>query len=367
LRSAASFLLRAAAAYAAAYAVWLPLRPGFTRLVAAAARPLLLWLDDPVLISNLVARGTSIELHSPLAGGSGALAGWNAVDLTVFLLAPLALAVAVPGGGLRSKLRILPPLIAALTVFCIALAVVQMEIAAGIHAEAHLGLRLHSPARTAWLARINGALHVVGMLALPAFVFLATWVHAAWLPSAREAPAAPSRQGPWRVPLAVVAVVAAGIGATVLLAPAPPAKDAEHDLRLWARIVELNPRSAPARVNLGLALERTGDASGAAAAFREAARIDPGLAAAHYNLGNSLRLQDRLDEAAASYGTALGLAPDHADTHRNLGVTLARLGRACAAADHLRRGARLDPAFAADPGLRSSLQRLDEACGSPAP
>ncbi|MEM7351640.1 MAG: tetratricopeptide repeat protein [Acidobacteriota bacterium] len=71
----------------------------------------------------------------------------------------------------------------------------------------------------------------------------------------------------------------------------------EEALHWLQRAVELDPALASARINLGVALRRTGDLEGAEEAYQEALRIDPGAAAAYRSLAALLRLRGRSREA----------------------------------------------------------------------
>jgi tetratricopeptide (TPR) repeat protein len=51
-------------------------------------------------------------------------------------------------------------------------------------------------------------------------------------------------------------------------------------------------------------------------------RLDPDSAGAHYNLGIAFVYQGQLDEAARQYGEAIRSNPDYAEAHNNLGVAL---------------------------------------------
>jgi Flp pilus assembly protein TadD len=110
----------------------------------------------------------------------------------------------------------------------------------------------------------------------------------------------------------------------------------------YRRSLELNPESAPAYYNLGLALSMQQQFEQAAAAFRDAVRLAPDYAEAHNNLGAMLHVFGRLDEAADHYRRAVTLRPDNAEAENNLARVLAQQGRQAEALDHFRRALALN-------------------------
>ena len=80
----------------------------------------------------------------------------------------------------------------------------------------------------------------------------------------------------------------------------------------FAQVVRLEPRSAPARFNLGSALQASGISAGAAAEYREALRLDPSYARAHGRLGEIVLAQGRVDEAIGHLREAVRLESDRA-------------------------------------------------------
>ncbi|MES1261444.1 MAG: tetratricopeptide repeat protein, partial [Acidobacteriota bacterium] len=77
----------------------------------------------------------------------------------------------------------------------------------------------------------------------------------------------------------------------------------------FRRVVALEPSSAEARLNLGIALADAGKPEAALPEFTEAARLAPGAPAAHYNRGRVLKDLGRLQEAATELDAA-GSLPD---------------------------------------------------------
>jgi tetratricopeptide (TPR) repeat protein len=164
----------------------------------------------------------------------------------------------------------------------------------------------------------------------------------------------------------------------------------------FERAVELGPDLPGTHFNLGYELMKTGESEEAAAQFETAVRLDPGYAPAQTNLGNTLiqlgrypeaadhlavavkieprdveaqtnlgialAATGRLPEAVGHYEEALRLDPDLADAHYDLANALFRMGRLREAIDHYEAALQLDPG---DAGLQASLERAQQALGSP--
>ena len=81
------------------------------------------------------------------------------------------------------------------------------------------------------------------------------------------------------------------------------------------------------RLNLGMALERLGDARGALEQLEEALRFDPELATAHYGLGTLLERSGRDQEAIERYTAAVTHGPRSWLAHLSLADALRRTDR----------------------------------------
>ena len=114
----------------------------------------------------------------------------------------------------------------------------------------------------------------------------------------------------------------------------------------WRESLKLNPESAPAHYNLGLAFSMQRRFDEARAEFQEAVRLDPEYAEAHNNLGAMLHIFGRLDEAADHYRRAATIRPDNAEAQNNLGRVLTQQGKPSEAVDHFRQALALNPDFA---------------------
>jgi len=110
-----------------------------------------------------------------------------------------------------------------------------------------------------------------------------------------------------------------------------PRRAAEHA----RQALDIEPDRIEARFNLGIALEESGDFTGATDAFRRvvaSGTADGGfprrrLAAAHRHLGTSLARAGRIDEGVTALRTAASIEPSDAAIRADLGSVLAAAGR----------------------------------------
>lgn len=98
-------------------------------------------------------------------------------------------------------------------------------------------------------------------------------------------------------------------------------------LKLIARALRVNARSAPAYSNQGSVLAALGQACEALDSYERALALKPDYPEALNNRGNALRALRRHQEALDSFGRALAVRPDYAEAHHNRGDTLFDLGR----------------------------------------
>ncbi len=108
----------------------------------------------------------------------------------------------------------------------------------------------------------------------------------------------------------------------------------------------LRPDSAPAHVNLGLALQDKKDLDGAIRHFEKAVELDNNFAWAHHNLGNALRDMKDLDGALKHFHMAIGLDPSFANVHNGLGCVLLDQRDLDEAIETFHKAIELDPRFA---------------------
>jgi tetratricopeptide (TPR) repeat protein len=85
--------------------------------------------------------------------------------------------------------------------------------------------------------------------------------------------------------------------------------------------VTLEPASAKAHLNLGIALADQSDPAGALQEFSEATRLDTNLFSAHYNLGRLFYETGKYDDADRELESSLRLQPDYPNALYFLALT----------------------------------------------
>ncbi|HKX10828.1 MAG TPA: tetratricopeptide repeat protein [Stellaceae bacterium] len=109
----------------------------------------------------------------------------------------------------------------------------------------------------------------------------------------------------------------------------------------FQRVIAVDSRSVAAHVNLGITFATAGQLENAIAAFRSAIGIAPNVAQLHFNLGAALKRRGAIDEAILAYGRAAALEPSVAALN-NLGSALRERGRVDEAITAFRRALRID-------------------------
>ena len=123
----------------------------------------------------------------------------------------------------------------------------------------------------------------------------------------------------------------------------------------FSRAIALDPKMAPAYLNLGLVLMDS-DPGGAAEAFRSASDLQPTESRPRFLSGLALERAGKFSEAIEQYRAALVISPKDYECHFALGRTLLRTNDAPGAEEHFREaiGARGDSA-PAHLGLANAL------------
>jgi Tfp pilus assembly protein PilF len=119
-----------------------------------------------------------------------------------------------------------------------------------------------------------------------------------------------------------------------------------HTTALFTHALQVNPRSAVAHNNLGLALAQQGNVPQAIAHYAQALQLKATMPEAHYNLADALAAQGELTAAIRHYTKALRFKPSWAEAHNNLGTTLAKQGQVDEAIAHYTEALRLKPDWA---------------------
>jgi tetratricopeptide (TPR) repeat protein len=113
-------------------------------------------------------------------------------------------------------------------------------------------------------------------------------------------------------------------------------------IKLYQRIMEVDPSFAPAWINLGTIHFHLREFGWAEQLYRRATEIDPAYVLAFFDLGNVLDELQRLDESIEAYRRAVALAPRYADAHYNLALAHERKGEGRSALRHWQAYIRLD-------------------------
>jgi len=111
----------------------------------------------------------------------------------------------------------------------------------------------------------------------------------------------------------------------------------------FRRVIALDPKSAEAHINLGIALADEHHTDEALAQFTEAVHLAGNSAAAHYNRGRMLTDLHRASEALPDLKDACRLDPNTPDAFFRLGIAQREISDNAAAADALATASRLDP------------------------
>lgn len=123
----------------------------------------------------------------------------------------------------------------------------------------------------------------------------------------------------------------------------------------YRQALAIAPHYARAHVDLGVALEASGDEEGARGCYQSALRLDEGNAAAAYNLGKLLFVRRSYAESDRLLRRALASRADFPEAHIVRGYVLQALGDLPGAADELRLGLQKRPADAAARAVLAEL------------
>ncbi|MEN8262956.1 MAG: tetratricopeptide repeat protein [Nitrospirota bacterium] len=115
---------------------------------------------------------------------------------------------------------------------------------------------------------------------------------------------------------------------------------------LFQKAVEINPDSAEAHYNLGVAYGNLGMFQKAVKAYKRAVDLDPGHEKAYCNLGIVYEEAGNYKEAIEVYEKAIRMNPGSADLYLNLGITYGRSGMNRKAVDALKISVRIAPDYA---------------------
>jgi predicted TPR repeat methyltransferase len=117
-------------------------------------------------------------------------------------------------------------------------------------------------------------------------------------------------------------------------------------LKLYRRLLQLQPDDANVQHFLGMLLHRRGERDEALKLIRRSLERDPTVAAWHNNLGNALLDGGHVQQAANAYERCIELDPQNVEVLNNLGCMLRGLQRTEEAEAAFRRALELKPDFA---------------------
>jgi len=131
-------------------------------------------------------------------------------------------------------------------------------------------------------------------------------------------------------------------------------KDSES---LWSQAISIFPDSAIAHTNLGNAIYRKGDISGAISHYKLALALNPKEKTAHFDLGNALTKQNDFNGAIEQYKAALAIDPAYERALINLGVILYKKGDKEDAIRHYEEALKLKPD---SKEIRENLEKIKQ-------
>lgn len=137
--------------------------------------------------------------------------------------------------------------------------------------------------------------------------------------------------------------------------------DLEAAYEAFSRAVRLDPQSADAWYNLGLAYRALGRSADSEAAYGRAIGLEPGHSLAMFNLANLIYNRGDRTKAAKLYRQAVEADPSFAPARFNLGICLAGQGREAEAAASFEKAVQLQPDYSQ---ARQALARILAGMGN---
>jgi tetratricopeptide (TPR) repeat protein len=122
-----------------------------------------------------------------------------------------------------------------------------------------------------------------------------------------------------------------------------PAERIEEAIQAYRRALDHNPDLVPALINLAAIRYARHELPEAIALYERAIMLDQSSFEAHINLGNINLDLGRHPEAESSFRNALAVHSDDPDAHFYLAITLERMGRSIDARPHWKASERLPP------------------------
>jgi tetratricopeptide (TPR) repeat protein len=119
----------------------------------------------------------------------------------------------------------------------------------------------------------------------------------------------------------------------------------DEAVRLYEKVLVLDPQNKYAYYNLGLISQTRGLVDDAAARYEQAIAVDPGFTPAMFNLAIIRAEQGAVDDAIALYRDVIAADETDANAHLNLGFLLIDTGEQREGEQELERAVELDPSL----------------------
>ncbi|HKV27753.1 MAG TPA: tetratricopeptide repeat protein [Candidatus Acidoferrales bacterium] len=108
----------------------------------------------------------------------------------------------------------------------------------------------------------------------------------------------------------------------------------EQAMRLYRRVIEMQPDWSEPHINLGCLFFQLGELENARNSFSTALALDPKNAVCHFNLGCILDEIGDFEKSVEHLSRAIEIEPDHADAHFNLASAYEKHGEKRHALQH---------------------------------
>ena len=122
-------------------------------------------------------------------------------------------------------------------------------------------------------------------------------------------------------------------------------KNFSRAIRLFNKVIKINPNIADVHSNLGLVFKELGEFKKAENSIEQAIKINPNHFASHNNLGNIFKDLGKFEKAISCYEQAIQINPNYAKAHNNLGLIFLTLGKTQKAISYYEKAIKIEPHF----------------------